>query len=338
MFNWFNQRKPALITSSNTSIRNIKSRKISNSVDIDREPVTIIGTIRQSWRSLFDTKIESTLEENNLIMNANRIGGEVTFEPNLVTSAFANKKVDRGLFIVLEGIDGSGKTTQCKQLVNFLRQNNVDAQHIRLPDRETKSGKIIDKVLRGELKIDSMELQDLFNQNRREKMPQLLALLKNGYWLVCDRYCYSGIVYGLMHGLGSQECIEKEVGLIYPDVIMYINITPQQAAKRVDTRDEEKEIYDNVDTMNKVYKYFENLFIHHKYSDDYILFNSPSLININGNQSIDNVFKDVKNDLMNNYEVYQEYLIEKCISHLTYTNLISLPSSLQETHSVESIS
>jgi dTMP kinase len=75
----------------------------------------------------------------------------------------------RGAFIVLEGADRAGKTTQCTMLVEYLKGQGVTAEMWRFPDRTTAIGKMIDSYLTSQSDIDDAAVHLLFSANRWEK-------------------------------------------------------------------------------------------------------------------------------------------------------------------------
>ena len=109
----------------------------------------------------------------------------------------------RGAFIVVEGLDRSGKSTQCARLVSRIRSSGravVDATW-RFPDRTSATGGLISEVLSGSREApDARALHLLFTANRWERMGALRELLAAGVCVVADRYAYSGAA----HSAGAQ--------------------------------------------------------------------------------------------------------------------------------------
>ena len=89
----------------------------------------------------------------------------------------------RGMLIVFEGCDRSGKTTQCQRLVKEL---NDGSKFMRFPDRSTKIGQVIDQYLRGEQTLDDHVIHLLFSTNRWEKVAELRAALDAGRHVIVD--------------------------------------------------------------------------------------------------------------------------------------------------------
>lgn len=103
---------------------------------------------------------------------------------------------NRGALIVVEGVDRSGKSTQCRKLVQSLKNLNIKSELITFPDRTTLTGKLINEYLTNkECKLNNEAIHLLFTANRWESVDKMKSLLSNGITLIVDRYCYSGIVF-----------------------------------------------------------------------------------------------------------------------------------------------
>lgn len=121
----------------------------------------------------------------------------------------------RGAFIVFEGCDLSGKTTQAKRLLDYL--NNIPVEYIKFPNRSSSVGKLVsDGTSNGEA------AHLLFSANRWEQKQQIVDAINAGITVVCDRYLYSGIVYSAAKGLFLDWCVNTECGLPRPDVVFYM--------------------------------------------------------------------------------------------------------------------
>lgn len=138
----------------------------------------------------------------------------------------------RGLFIVLEGIDHSGKTTQAHELVNHFEKLDFPVKHLRFPDNESAVGKMLRNFLGDGQKLDARTAQLLFSANRAAIAPQIIADLEAGINIVCDRYSYSGIAYGTAGGLDFEWLKNLEKGLPKPDVVLFLNMDVENALKR----------------------------------------------------------------------------------------------------------
>ena len=84
----------------------------------------------------------------------------------------------RGCFILFEGVDRCGKTTQAKRLVETLTQRGQPTVFMRFPDRETTIGAQIDAYLRNAADLDDHAVHLLFSANRWEKRCVFLTHLR----------------------------------------------------------------------------------------------------------------------------------------------------------------
>jgi dTMP kinase len=101
-----------------------------------------------------------------------------------------------GKFIVIEGIDGSGKTTQTKLLIQRLKKQGKKVKSIHFPQHgQEVFGNLIDAYLNGAfgpaVKLDYRLASTLYALDRFEAKEKITAWLKKGYWVILDRYAES---------------------------------------------------------------------------------------------------------------------------------------------------
>jgi dTMP kinase len=143
-------------------------------------------------------------------------------------SALAAGTTARGAFIVLEGVDRCGKSTQAARLTEAL-----GAEFMRFPDRTTAIGAMINSYLAQGLDIDDRAVHLLFSANRWEAKSRIEELLTEGRSIVCDRYAYSGVAFsGAKDGLSVDWCMSSDRGLPRPDVVIYLDLPIEQAMLR----------------------------------------------------------------------------------------------------------
>lgn len=168
-----------------------------------------------------------------------------------------------GKFIVFEGLDRSGKSTQSKLLVDYLKKENINVKSLNLPNRETPIGNIITKYLKMEKHNMSNEtIHLLFSANRWEQINEIKNLLFKGVWIVCDRYAYSGVAYSVgALNLTKTWCMNPDQGLIKPDIVFYMDLPPNCAQNRSEYGEE---IYEKIEIQKKIYEAYR-----HFANDDY---------------------------------------------------------------------
>lgn len=163
----------------------------------------------------------------------------------------------KGLFIVFEGIDGSGKTTQVKMLSEQLeamgRKTHVTAEPTTFP-----TGKALREALGGRVKKSECEMAVMFVQDRIAHNitaeAGIEALLEAGVDVICDRYYYSSLAY---QGQATDYQWVKKMNLDCPeirrpDICVYIDLLPEQSLERISRGRESVEIYENVQTLTRV--------------------------------------------------------------------------------------
>lgn len=166
----------------------------------------------------------------------------------------------RGALIVVEGLDRAGKSSQCAILRDNLQQSGHAVKYIRFPDRTTPIGKLIDGYLRGQSQLDDHSIHLLFSANRWEIATSIEEDISRGVSVIVDRYSYSGAVYSAAKAnpsLPLQWAWQPEVGLPRPDICIFLNISPEQAAKRSGFGVER---YENSTMQNRVREIFQSVF------------------------------------------------------------------------------
>lgn len=103
---------------------------------------------------------------------------------NMISNPVATSGAARGAFILFEGVDRCGKTTQTKLLAEYCQEKTGAAELIRFPDRETTIGKLIDSYLRSASNLNDNSIHLLFSANRWESSENIEKKLKAGTTLV----------------------------------------------------------------------------------------------------------------------------------------------------------
>ena len=139
-----------------------------------------------------------------------------------------------GLFLTLEGLDGSGKSTQAKLLAAFLEGRGLPVVLTREPGGGLPG--VRDLLLRGELSPEAEYL--LFSVDRAEHVRKvILPSLEAGAWVVSDRYLDSSLAYqGFGRGLPLPWLLEvaKEATLgLAPRLTFLLDLPPEEALRRV---------------------------------------------------------------------------------------------------------
>lgn len=192
-----------------------------------------------------------------------------------------------GKFIVIEGLDGSGKSAQVDLLVNFLKEKGKEVILKNEPTTESEAGIKIRKILKGEIKAEPMERQKLFVEDRTEHLKnKIIPALKEGKFVVVSRYAFSTIAYGHSDGLDVNELMKMNENFLLPDVTILINVSPEECIKRIEKRGQAKELFERKEKLvkvNEIYQKLPEMF--------------ENVVMINGERTIDMVFKDIKKEV-----------------------------------------
>ncbi|KAM0792294.1 hypothetical protein ACM66B_004983 [Microbotryomycetes sp. NB124-2] len=160
----------------------------------------------------------------------------------------------RGAFIVFEGLDRSGKTTQVAKIVDKLNSQGIKAVACRFPDRTTSTGKMIDSYLAQKSDLDDRAIHLLFSANRWERAQGILKDVEQGTTVICDRYAFSGIAFSAIKGLSYEWCRAPDVGLPAPDMTLFLDLSPEVAAQRGGFGQERYETSDVQLAVRKMFK------------------------------------------------------------------------------------
>jgi len=141
----------------------------------------------------------------------------------------------RGLLIVFEGLDQSGKQTQAERMKGEVERRGRASVLLDFPSYETHIGAEIGAALQGAREYGPDVMQLLYVANRYEKKPQIDTLLAAGAVVVCDRYLASSIAYGEAQGLDAAWLRDIQRHLPPPDLTILLDIAPETAAGRKTT-------------------------------------------------------------------------------------------------------
>ncbi len=197
-----------------------------------------------------------------------------------------NKVLKRGLFIVLEGVDGSGKTTIARCLKMYLEATGLDNIKITkvVVTQEPTEGPI-GRILREYLKKTPYEKRDpifealLFAADRRWHIINIIkpALSENAI-VISDRYYYSSIAYQTTDGVSEKWILEINKGILKPDLAFFLDIRPEVSLSRITHK---PNIFERLEFLKMVYEKYVKLC-----KEGY-------LIRINANKDINEIVSEI---------------------------------------------
>lgn len=192
-------------------------------------------------------------------------------------------------FIVFEGIDGSGKSTQCSLLYNYIASENIPVKLLAEPT-QGEYGQQIRKMLQSETPISVDEQIRLFIEDRQQDFDlNIKPCMEQGKTIVMDRYFYSNAAYQGSSIITPEDIIRKNIdkGFPLPHRVYYIDIDPAEAMRRITARSAtgKTELFEKKTFLEGVRKNFLQM------ADD-------RFIKIDGSLSQDKIFHKIKNDYL----------------------------------------
>ncbi|WP_350343704.1 dTMP kinase [Proteinivorax tanatarense] len=191
----------------------------------------------------------------------------------------------KGKFIVIEGADGAGKTTQANMLCNFFEVNAIDYLYTREPGGTDVGNEIRNILLNFKGNINPITETILYSAARAQLIQDVIKpKLDQGINVVADRYVFSSIVYQGI-ALGVEEKVVADINKIateslMPDYTFYIDLNVESSLARITGKKDRIE-QRGIDYFKKV-------------REGYIsLTKKYPIITIDGNRNKEEVFKDI---------------------------------------------
>lgn len=200
----------------------------------------------------------------------------------------------KGKFIVFEGIDGAGKTTQIQMLSKHL-QNLAPNVYITAEPTEGHIGILIRQMLTGKLKADQRILAYLFAADRTDHLISESYGIRNkinsGHPVLCDRYYFSSYAYHArdidMEWLIKLNLPNAEI--MRPDLTIFIDVSPEKCIDRIKNTRKHIEIFERIDILEQVRANYFKAFD--------ILKNKEKVIIIDGNDDVEIIGRKISDVL-----------------------------------------
>ena len=137
------------------------------------------------------------------------------------------------MLIVLEGIDGCGKSTQVSLLVDKLRSIGIDTLKLREPT-DGPHGLRLRSILNEEIQAEHDEILDLFVKDRKQHVSEKIApALNSEKTIVMDRYYYSTMAYQSASGFSMEQIRTDNSFAPVPTLVLILDISAEDGVKRV---------------------------------------------------------------------------------------------------------
>lgn len=172
----------------------------------------------------------------------------------------------KGILIAVEGIDGSGKSTQVQLLARFLEKKGYDVLCLKEPT-EGKWGRKIREKAAFDGSLTAEEELNLFMRDRMENVAKnIRPALKKGGTVILDRYYFSTMAYQGARGIPVERLRKMNESFApIPDLVFILTLSPKEGLKRIENRKYKELLFEKEDYLKKVNQLFcsfkgENIF------------------------------------------------------------------------------
>jgi len=170
----------------------------------------------------------------------------------------------RALFLAMEGLDGSGGTTQCRLLREWFQANNQSDVHITNEPSGGPVGRLIRQLLQNttEEDVGDSVIPYLFAADRRDHIDrEIVPPLQRGAVVITDRYYHSSLAYQSL-SVGLPMVARLNESFLTPDVTLDLDLSPEQCLERILARGEPLERFEALDRLRAVQEAYTSVMVH----------------------------------------------------------------------------
>jgi len=165
-----------------------------------------------------------------------------------------------GKFIVFEGLDGSGQSTQAGLLKDFLIKKSYQVILTKEPTLDSEAGKRIRETLDKKFETEPSKLQELFAQDRKKHLENvIIPALKEGKIVISDRYFFSSFAYGASSGVNLDWLIKINNEFLLPDLTFILKVKPEVCLERIEKRNLKRTFFEEKEKLEKVWQNYQVL-------------------------------------------------------------------------------
>ncbi len=209
--------------------------------------------------------------------------------------------VNRGKFIVFEGIDGSGKSTQIKLLSENLKKRGILCKETLEPTFGMVGGALHD-ILSGKITADPKVTASLFVADRLDHILNnedgVLKSVNDGITVLCDRYYFSSYAYQSVEVPREWVIAANRLAAetLRPDAVIFIDISAETAMERISKNRDNIELYESLERLAKVREGYFSAFE--------LMKNDEKIFVVDGNRSVEKISAEIEKIIVENvYEM-----------------------------------
>lgn len=205
-----------------------------------------------------------------------------------------HKEDSKGNFIVIEGIDGSGKSTQIRLLQEHFRQEGIHC-YTTMEPTDSPIGSLIHQIMTGRIKTDNKVIAALFVADRLDHLLNdnngIIAKIEEGTTVIMDRYYFSSYAYQsvdlpmdwIIHA--NEPCRN----ILRPTVNIFLDIPPEVAIERIAQNRFHKELFEEKSRLIRTRENYLEAFERLKEEETIII--------LDGNRTKQEVAEDIWNTI-----------------------------------------
>lgn len=189
-------------------------------------------------------------------------------------------------FVVIEGLDGAGTTTQAKALAAALSAKTE--VHLTCEPTDGEIGRLIRRILHGEVPAEPRAIAHLYAADRADHLyrgpESVTARLQAGELVVTDRYLFSSLAYQSVH-CGFDFVYRLNETFPLPRYLFYLEIEPELGEERLSSR-EKRDMYERLSFQREVKEFYERTL-------DYFSASGIEIHRLQGSLSVDDLTKTI---------------------------------------------
>ena len=199
--------------------------------------------------------------------------------------------MEKGKFIVFEGIDGSGKSTQIKLLAKRLKESGISCRETFEPTYGLV-GKTLHDILSGKIKRDPKVTAALFVADRLDHLLNqddgVVESIEKGETVLCDRYYFSSYAYQSVDVPRDWVVMANAMAkaVLKPDATIFIDIPADVAMERITKNRETTELYETKEKLENVRKGYLSAFE--------LVKDEERIFVVDGTKSIEEIAKEIE--------------------------------------------
>jgi dTMP kinase len=161
----------------------------------------------------------------------------------------------RGRFVVFEGLDGAGTTTQMRLLSEHLLARGMNVEVTREPSN-APFGAVIRQAVEGRVSLHPIALALAFAGDRADHLTNevngIVFALERGAWVLCDRYVLSSLAYQASEEVNFDWLVDLNRFATTPDLTVFVDTLPEICFQRISTRSAHAELFHHLPELERV--------------------------------------------------------------------------------------